>query len=112
MIQALVAALAICVLAAMCFRANRRFSGSIRLPMQWFLNGSVTWTAPRSVALAFIPVLGAIVLALTAASTIFLQARQGQEWLAVPVEIIVALVFVSAYALYLRLVAWSLGRGR
>lgn len=112
MLQALIAVIAICVLATMWARANRSFSGSARLPMQWFLNGSVTWTAPRMVALAFIPVLGAVVLALTAASTALLQPRLGQEWLAVPVEIFVALLFIAAYALHLRLIAWSLERKR
>lgn len=40
--------------------ANRRFKELERLPMQWGLSGQVNWTAPRIPALAFIPLLYAL----------------------------------------------------
>lgn len=110
MIQTLIAILAICVLVVMAVRANLRFESKDRLPMQWLLDGSVTWTAPRAVALAFIPTLAAIVLATTVALTIFAKARPGQEGFEVPVTMFVALVFIGAYALHLRLIAKTLRR--
>ena len=110
MIQTLIAILAICVLALMSAQANRRFEGKDRLPMQWFLDGSVTWTAPRAVALAFIPTLASVVLAATVALTIFAKARPGQEGFEVPVTMFVALVFIGAYALHLWLIAKTLRR--
>lgn len=36
--------------------------------MQWGLSGQVTWTAPRRVALATVPVLAAVVIALALAN--------------------------------------------
>lgn len=78
--------------------------------MRWSLDGSVNWTAPRVVALAFTPVLAAIVLSATAALTWFLRPRPGQEALAIPTLVFGALVFVGAHALHLRLIANSLRR--
>jgi hypothetical protein len=44
--------------------ANMRFRHELRLPIQCWLDGKVTWSAPRAVALAFIPVLATGVLGL------------------------------------------------
>ena len=112
MIQASIAALTICVLAGMSIWANRRFKNEDRLPMQWSLSGSVNWTAPRAVALAFTPVLAAIVLLATVALTTFLQPRPGQAALVIPTNIFMALVFVGAHALHLRLIENSHRRNR
>jgi hypothetical protein len=98
MIEASIAALAVCVLVLMSLRANRRFRHVERLPVQWLLDGSVTLTAPRLVALAFTPVLAGTVLA----ATVWLMAtrtpRPGQEGFAIPALIFVGLVFVGAHA--------------
>jgi len=50
------------LIAAISLAANRRFRTLTRLPMQWGLTGQVTWTAPRRLALAFVPAISAIVL--------------------------------------------------
>lgn len=105
-----VALAAIVLLAAMSLRANRRFRTERRLPMQWLLDGSVTWTAPRHVALAFTPGLAAVALGGVAAATTFLTPRPGQEHLVVPANILIALTFVGAHALHLRLIQRSLQR--
>jgi hypothetical protein len=109
MIEAFIAAFAVCVLVMMSVRTNRRFRHVERLPMQWLLDGSVTWTAPRLVALAFTPVLAGIVLAATVWLTT-LTPRPGQEDFAIPTLIFVALVFVGAHAFHLSLIQKSLRR--
>lgn len=43
-------------------RASARFRDEARLPMQWWLDGEVTWSAPRRVALAFIPAVSTLLL--------------------------------------------------
>lgn len=106
MLQAVIAILAIATLASMSLIANSRFRAERRLPMQWSLNGSVNWTAPRPIALAFTPVLAAICLLVTAALTTFLRPRSGQEGLVIPTNIIVALTFIGVHALHL----WLIGR--
>lgn len=74
--------------------------------MQWSLDGSVNWSAPRVVALSFTPVLAGVILLATAALTAFVQPKHGQEGFAVPTMIVVALVFVGAHALHL----WLIGK--
>ncbi|WP_299016603.1 hypothetical protein [uncultured Caulobacter sp.] len=98
------------LLAAMSLRANRPFKGERRLPMQWGLDGSVAWTAPRAVALAFTPVVAAISLAAVAALAIFVKPRAGQEDLVGPAVIAVALVFLGAHALHLWLIQRAVRR--
>ena len=84
MVQACIAALTICILAVMSIRANGRFKDEDRLPMQWSLDKSVNWTAPRPLALALTPVLAAIILSATVALTISVKPKAGQEGLKVP----------------------------
>jgi hypothetical protein len=110
MIQMSIAALAICVLAAMSIRANRRFREADRLPMQWSLDGSVNWTAPRAFALSFTPLLAVVILTTTTALTTFLKPRPGQEGLVVPTMVFIALVFIGAHGLHLWLIGKSLRR--
>jgi hypothetical protein len=104
MTQAVVALITIALLTAMSLRANLRFKTERRLPMQWWLNGSVTWTAPRHVALAFTPVLAAVCLAAIVALTTFREPRAGQEHLAIPANIVTALAFLGVHAFHLWLV--------
>ncbi|MEO7187901.1 MAG: hypothetical protein ABIW58_05795 [Sphingomicrobium sp.] len=89
-------------------RANRRFGGEKRLPMQWSLNGSVNWTAPRLVALAFNPVLGTLCLFGFAAMASFSQPRAGQEDLVIPANIFVAVVIIGTHAFHLWLIERTL----
>jgi hypothetical protein len=105
-----IAALAVCVLGVMSIRANGRFKNEDRLPMQWSLDRSVNWTAPRRVALAFTPVLAAIVLSATVALTIYSTPRPGQGGLEIPAMVFVALVFIGAHAFHLWLIGNSLRR--
>lgn len=108
MAQSLIALIAMAVLIAMSWRADARLHREARLPMQWLLDGSVIWTAPRRAALAFTPVLAACVLLLTVVLSVLMTPRPGQEWLEVPVILCVALLFVGVHALHLFLIGKSL----
>jgi hypothetical protein len=96
-IIAMVVLIAVALLTAMSLRANYRFRMERQLPMQWWLDGSVTWTAPRPVALAFMPVLAAVCLA----PTLFLKPNPGQEHLVIPVVVSAALVMLGVHAFHL-----------
>lgn len=47
----------VAVMAVLARRADRRFAGHRHLPMQFGPSGTPGWTAPRAVALGFLPVL-------------------------------------------------------
>ena len=111
MIQACIVAITIGVLVLMSVRANRRFKREDRLPMQWSIDGSVNWTAPRPIALAFTPALAAILLSATAVLTTVLKPRPGQEGLVIPALGLVAIVFIAVHAFHLWLIRSSLSRG-
>jgi hypothetical protein len=106
----MVAAVAILLLIAMSWRANRRLRTERRLPMQWSVSGAVNWTAPRCVALAFTPTLATAVLVPAVASSIFLGPRRAQEGYEVLTIVLIGLVFVGAHALHLWLVKKSMHR--
>ena len=80
--------------------------------MQSSLDGSVNWTAPRFVPLAFGPLLGTACVLWIAALAAYYQPRAGQEHLVIPVNIIVALVVIGAHAFHLWLIDRTLRRGR
>ncbi|AMY69349.1 hypothetical protein [Frigidibacter mobilis] len=63
-----IATAALALLAALSLAANRRLRHLGRLPMHWGLAGQVTWTAPRPLALALVPILAAIMLLASALS--------------------------------------------
>lgn len=104
MIESFVAALCLGVLAFMSVRANRRLSHRRRLPMQWTFSGSVSWSAPRPLALAFTPVLAAMILVPLSAVTIMATPRPGQEGFVLPVVAVISVGFVVAHAFHLRLI--------
>lgn len=108
----LIMLITLAVLLLMSLRANSRFRNESRLPMQWWIDGSVNWTAPRPLALAFTPVLAGLVLAAAVVSTIFLEPRRGQEHLEVPVIVVLALTFITVHALHLKLMERNLKRNR
>jgi hypothetical protein len=88
------------------FRANTRFSGERRLPMQWRLNGEVTWYAPRRVALAFIPTLSIGIFGFTATT----KPRLVDEHLVIPALFFVGFLCLGIQLLHLYLVRKTLHR--
>jgi hypothetical protein len=110
MIQSIIALMAIAVLIGMSLRANARFRDEPRLPMQWALDGSVNWSAPRRLALALTPALASCVLAAVVAITLFLKPRPGQEGLEIPVVSVMSLGFLGIHWAHIRLIERSLKR--
>lgn len=90
----------ICILA---YRANARFRSAPRLPMQWGLTGKVNWSAPRPVALAFMPVLATALLGFVTIMAMTVPPRSGQEHLVLPVSLVMgaALVGVQLFHFWL-----------
>ena len=68
--------LVLCILAHM---ANIRFHDEARLPMQWWLSGQVTWSAPRPIALAFMPALAVLIFTAMLILSQTIGPRPGQE---------------------------------
>lgn len=108
MLELLILVVSAAVLTLMSYRADARLRRHERLPMQWSLTGEVNWTAPRRPALAFIPVIGSIVIGAAAASSAWLPPRPGQEGLALPALLAVAGAFVAMHGLHLRMIERSL----
>jgi hypothetical protein len=100
----------ILALAGVALWANSRFRDEARLPMQWWLTGEVTWSAPRPFALAFVPALGAATLAIFAMAAAKVQPRPGQEGLVVPAFVGLGTLFVAVQLLHLWLVEKALSR--
>jgi len=111
MVEFLIAGAFALALAAMSLRAGRRFAGERLLPMQWGLDGRVNWSAPRALALAFMPVLGLLALGGMAAMMRFgPPPRAGQEGLEIPVLLSAGVILLGAHWFHLRLVARALRR--
>lgn len=83
-----------------------RFAGPDRVVMQWFIDGSPTWTARRRVALAFTLVLGTLMCFLTAGLVPFAVPEE-ESAAAVPAVAVIALVFVAIHAGHLWFAARS-----
>lgn len=79
--------------------ANRRFGELERLPMQWGLSGHVNWTAPRVLALAFVPVLYALL-----AGALILAANNNPEKYTAKSVGTVLVVLIAAQILHLWLI--------
>lgn len=99
------------LLGGLAVRANSRFRHEDRLPMQWGLTGDVTWSAPRVLALAFIPALAISVLAINAALAVNLQPRPGQESMVLPGLIATGILFLVIQTLDFWLIEKTLRRG-
>jgi len=98
------------VLCTLAYRANARFRDEDRLPMQWWLTGEVTWSAPRPLALAFIPALAIVVLAVFVVLSLTTKPRAGQEMLVFPSLIGLGATFIAVQLLHFWLIARSLRR--
>ena len=110
MINFAIAGFFILILCRLALRANARFRREERLPMQWWLNGDVTWSAPRPLALAFIPALGTCVLLIFAAASLHVPPRAGQEHLVIPAFLGLGAMFVAVQLLHIWLIRVTLRR--
>lgn len=84
--------------------------------MQWMiaksvpLSQTVTRSAPRVFALAFIPSLASCVLVLLSVGAMTLTPRSGQEGMLLPTAIFLGGVFVAVHMFYLKLVERTVRR--
>lgn len=99
-----VSAVFVVILTALAYRANMRFRSESRLPMQWGITGAVNWSAPRSVALAFIPILAIGVLGFQVLMALNVPARAGQEALVFPVLVGSGVTLVAVQLLHFWLI--------
>lgn len=100
------AALFFAALCGLALWANERFRNDARLPMQWWINGDVTWSAPRAVALALFPALALLVFAMLT----LLPPRQGQEGVVLTATIATGAALIATQLLYFWLVHKTLRR--
>lgn len=91
-------------------RASARFRDEARLPMQWWLDGEVTWSAPRRLALAFIPAVSTLLLICIGVLLSVVQPRPGQEGLVIPTCIALGMLVNGAQLFHLRMVDRSVQR--
>jgi hypothetical protein len=105
-----VSAVFVVILTALAYRANTRFRSESRLPMQWGITGAVNWSASRSVALAFIPMLAIGALGFQIFMAMNVPARTGQEGLVFPVLVGTGVTLVAVQLLHLWLIERTLRR--
>ena len=98
------------ILCALAYQANARFRNENRLPMQWWLTGEVTWSAPRYLALAFIPALAIGALSIFVVISFTLKPRVGQEAIVLPSLIGLGLTFIAIQLAHFWLIAKTLRR--
>ncbi|MCU6454012.1 hypothetical protein LPN01_07980 [Sphingomonas sp. A2-49] len=110
MVFPVIAMISLAVILTLAVRANARFRGEARLPMQWDLAGEVTWSAPRHMALAFMPVLasGSFVFLLYLARNV--APRPGQEHLVLPMFAGTGVTLVAIQLLHHWMIAKALRR--
>ncbi|PSO09712.1 MULTISPECIES: hypothetical protein [unclassified Sphingobium] len=99
--------LVICLLA---YRADARFQNEARLPMQWGFTGQVNWSAPRRLALAFMPVLAFALLGFFAFMSINVPPRAGQEGLVFPILVVMGGSLVGAQLFHFWLIERTIRR--
>lgn len=88
--------------------AHRRFGGGGVLPMQWALGKQIMWSAPRGIALGFVPVIGAVILFAIA----FGEGRDpsGEAGAALEVQAMIGVALVAGQLLHLWLIRRTVGR--
>ncbi|MFD1951952.1 hypothetical protein ACFSGX_14355 [Sphingomonas arantia] len=98
------------VLCGVALRAEARFRSEDRLPMQWWLDGEVTWSVPRWMALTFIPALSILTLGSVGVLLASTGPRPGQEGMVIPSFIALGMVFLAAQFFHLWMVAKTVRR--
>lgn len=107
-----IAATFVLIMAAIALRANKRLSRYDRLPMQWWLTGEVTWSAPRSVALAIVPAVGVATLSAFVLIAATWPPRAGQAGEVLPGLLVVGTIFVAIQTVHLWLIAATIKHPR
>jgi uncharacterized membrane protein len=98
-----IAAATVLLLVILSLIADLRFQSLRKIPMHWGLDGKPTWSAPRVLGLAFMPLLATIVLAAVAVQTAMLPTGT-------TVILLISLVFVAVHLLHLWLIQKTTAR--
>ena len=98
------------IITVLAYRAGTRFHSEARLPMQWGLNGAVNWSAPRRLALAFMPILAAGLLGFVTILSLTVPPRAGQERLVFPILVGMGVALVALQQLHFWAIAHALRR--
>jgi len=105
-----VSVISVLVICALAYRADASFQSEDRLPMQWWVTGELTWSAPRRLALAFMPALAIVSLGFITIMALNVPARRGQEGFVLPTAIGMGAVLVAVQLLHFWLIARTLHR--
>mgnify|MGYP003334968001 CR=1 FL=1 len=108
MANAILSTLFVLLTCSLAYRANRWFRGEARLPMQWGLAGNVNWSAPRAVALAFMPILTGVMLGFVTILSMTVPPRAGQEHLVLPVTAFIGTTLVATQLIHFWLIRRTL----
>ena len=108
MANALLSTFFVLLTCTLTYRANMRFRAEPRLPMQWGLTGKVNWSAPRRVALAFMPVLTGVMLSFVTILSMTVPPRAGQEHLVLPGTAFIGAALVAAQLFHFWLIRRTL----
>lgn len=107
---AIVSVIFVLLVCALARRADVRFRSEDRLPMQWWITGEVTWSAPRRLALAFMPALAIVVFGFVTIMALNIPPRAGQEGLVLPTTIGIGATLVAVQLLHFWLITRTLRR--
>lgn len=110
MAAALIGALFFFGFCGVAYRANARLQSEDRLPMQWLLPDEVIWSAPRPIALAFVPSLALVTFAGLAVLCLYTRPRPGQEGMVIPSMIAIGLVFLGVQLFHLWMIERTIRR--
>jgi hypothetical protein len=100
------AALFSLLLTALALRANTHLRAQPWLPMQWGFGGQVTWSAPRHIALAFVPAMSVVVFAILLIPTLTKLLRPDRPAIDLPGLVAIGLLFFAIQQFHL----WMIGR--
>lgn len=75
----IVSVIYILMVCALAYRADAWYYREERLPMQWWITGEVTWSAPRRLALAFMPALAIVSLGFVTIMALSVAPQAGKE---------------------------------
>jgi len=106
----IVSVISVLILCALAYRADALFHSEERLPMQWWITGEVTWSAPRRLALAFMPALAIVLLGFVTIMALNVPARPGQEGFVLPTMIGLGATLIAVQLLHFWLISKTLRR--
>jgi len=106
----IVSVIFILMVCALAYRADAWFYREERLPMQWWITGEVTWSAPWRLALAFMPALAIVSLGFVTIMALSVAPQAGQEGRVLLATIGMGATLVAVQLLHFWLIARTLRR--